>query len=193
MLNKKILNTALLSVAILAFPAVANAANTSDVTVKINAGVNPPSGKIQFVDVTKNAKIQFKETELTGSALTVKEQAPGTAKILLEDTRENLGSAKSGYSVSVKDVTPTAETNSFSKHNLVLKLASANISGGGSHTHTPVTVGTASEKTIFTGKNEVGVVNKSVSLNPTLDIPAKMELAGNFKATLQWTLTPEVE
>ncbi len=180
--------------AMLIAPMAVNAeSGTSDASVMIKeGGTTEPTGAISFVDVTTSAKINFADTTLTGALLTAKENTPGTAKIKLSDTRQNLAAGKDGsYTVQVKDVTPTTTANGFIKNGLSLKLASANVSGGGTHTHNSPTVGTGSQL-VFSGKYEAGVKDKEVTLNPTLTIPASLNTSGEYSARLEWTLTPEI-
>lgn len=181
----------------LAQPMAASATSdngTSEASVTVNQEiVDPePSGSVSFMDVTKNAKIIFADTTLTGGEQTSIEQTAGSAKIIISDTRQNLGTGQAGeYTVSVKDVTADADTNSFLKNNLALNLASADVAGKGQHQHSKLTV-SASDQTVFSGKYETGVIEKEVTLNPTLTIPSALTLSGDFQASLQWTLTPEV-
>lgn len=176
--------------AMLFAPMAVNAeSGTSDASVMIKeGGTTEPTGAISFVDVTTSAKINFADTTLTGALLTAKENTPGTAKIKLSDTRQNV--AKEGkYTVNVKYLTTPA--NGFIENGLILKLASANVSGGGTHTHNSPTVGTGSQL-VFSGKYEAGVKDKEVTLNPTLTIPASLNTSGEYSARLEWTLTPEI-
>lgn len=166
---------------------------TSEASVNVKQGETPtPTGAVSFKDITANARITFADTTLNGAEQTAAEKALGSAKVVLSDTRENLASDQLGkYSVSIKDVTEDTVAGSFLKNNLVLKLASANIAGQGDHKHTSVTVST-SEQTVFAGEYEAGITEKAVTLNPTLTIPATLTTEGDYKANLQWTLTPEV-
>lgn len=196
MTSKKIITSLMVASAsvMLVAPMVVKAESvTSDASVSIKEGTTPgPSGAISFVDVTTSAKINFADTTLTGALLTANEKTAGTARIKLTDTRENLTAGKDGtYTVQVKDVTPTTTANGFLKNGLSLKLASANVSGKGTHTHNAPTVGTGSQL-VFSGKYETGVKEKEVTLNPTLTIPATLNTSGEYSAKLEWTLTPEI-
>lgn len=175
-------------------PMVVNAeSGTSDASVSIKEGTTPgPSGAISFVDVTTSAKINFADTTLTGALLKVNEKTAGAARIKLTDTRENLAVGKEGhYTVQVQDV--TTEANGFLANGLSLKLASANVSGKGAHTHESLTVSKDSQL-VFSGKYETGIKEKEITLNPTLTIPATLNISGEYlaKAELLWTLTPEI-
>lgn len=175
-------------------PSAVNAAETSTATVKVNESTTPPttpSGSVAFVDVTNNAKILFAETTLTGSSIEAKEATLGSAKIAINDTRKNW-TGTGAYTVSVKyDPTTISNPNSFASKELVLKLASSNVSGKGVHTHTPVGAVDANQQPVFAGKWESGVSDKQVVLNPTLGIPAKAT-AGDYQAVLVWTLQADV-
>ena len=194
--TKKIISGLLLASATLCLVApIANAATangTSDATVKITKEQTPPgqTGSVTFSEVSTSANITFAEKTLTGAQIIADEATKGAAKIKITDSRENLASGKDGkYTVTVKDVTAAATANGMLKHNMVLKLASANVSGKGNHQHTPATLSTAAS-TLFTGVHETGVKDKEITLNPTLTIPAALDVAGTYSAKLEWTLTP---
>ncbi|BDR59048.1 WxL domain-containing protein [Xylocopilactobacillus apicola] len=121
-----------------------------------------PSGSLAFSNISTNAKITFASTKLNETQQTVSESTPGTA-----------------------------ETNGFLKNGMQLKIMSANVAGKGNHTHTQVTLSNTAQN-VFSGKYESGVTAKEVTLNPTLTIPASFTTGGNYKADLEWTLTPNV-
>lgn len=155
----------------------------SDASVVILEDSTPPAGSIKFRDITTNARIIFADTTLTGAEQTVSEKAETSAKIILDDTRKKPDAGKTGaYDVSVKDVTEATEPKPFLANNLVLSL---NIDSSS------VTISDI-DRLVFSGQYEDGVNEKEVVLNPTLKIPMGLDVAGDYRATLQWTLTPEV-
>lgn len=164
-------------------------AETSQATVELKTAEN--KGQLAFDRVTESAQMDFLDTKLTAdvNSKVIREKAPGSSKIIVNDSRQDMGNKKGAYSISA-NFTNTVGLANPSDFILLIK------SGSGVEkemTEYTEKVLSTTPESIYTGTYQQDVTEREITLNPELKIINPKLTSGVYTATIEWTLTTLAE